>query len=824
VANGRRSSRVVVVAAVLSLVAGAGVVAVIGLLIDDGSGAEASSRGAAELTAATSSVAGEVGQLLRSLESGEGGPASNPERALRRLERQGAAARALSRRAGEELEPDEPSRAALVKANEGLSRTTEQLLEPRGAEARQQARRTLPSPVRLRAAIEEVDRISRGVDALARELEAEAEPALEQELEVARGNLPRPDVDVGRDANVVLAGVSEQALAGSTVAGLGDVNGDGRDDLAVAAQGERTIYVIPGGQLPAQAELGQSGFAITSIPGGDDRPEIDDLPYVDPETLDVAPAGDVNGDGLADMIVGAGRASGAGDEEAGAAYVVYGSRSISDVDVGALGSRGYTLTGPGPFWQAGTSVSGVGDVNGDGRDDIAVGGRQHAGREDVHAAVGPSLTWVLYGGSERADLQLPARGAPPNGFTIHGIGDSLSRAGDVNGDGLEEIVGGDSDHRMGIPGAAGVVFGSRSPSPTLDARSPGKRGIALRMRRGRMIGEFVSSAGDYNGDGLADVAVGSYSADLSEDDPYSDPRVEVVYGRRSPGVVRLGSLGSAGVRLEGVGPVVAGAGDVNGDSIADLAVEARTHLSPTRSFGGARVLFGTREVEATVVNARTAAGFALAGAGIAESPSDLAALGRAGSILAGIGDIDGDGRDDIGLGAPFHGDRGEGSSFPGSAFLVFAQPREGPVSPLSGTVSAAGLGAIDVGSPVAAAEDALGTELGPPLHDCGYLSTSDARIGFLTDTRSIARVDVGGPGYATEEGIEVGDPEEAVRTAYGGGVRRTPHEYQRGSYLTVATPKPGVPGAKIVFSTDGDSVTFFSAGRSPEVELIEGCH
>jgi len=339
-----------------------------------------------------------------------------------------------------------------------------------------------------------------------------------------------------------------------------------------------------------------------------------------------------------------------------------------------------------------------------------------------------------------------------------------------------------------------------------------------------MIGEFVSSAGDYNGDGLADVAVGSYSADLSEDDPYSDPRVEVVYGRRSPGVVRLGSLGSAGVRLEGVGPVVAGAGDVNGDSIADLAVEARTHLSPTRSFGGARVLFGTREVEATVVNARTAAGFALAGAGIAESPSDLAALGRAGSILAGIGDIDGDGRDDIGLGAPFHGDRGEGSSFPGSAFLVFAQPREGgSASPLSGTVSAAGLGAIDVGSPVAAAEDALGTEQHGSGIRCAYLSTGDARISFLTDTRSIARVEVGGPGYATEEGIEVGDPEEAVRAAYGGGVRRTPHEYQRGSYLTVATPKPGVPGAKIVFSTDGDSVTSITAGRSPEVELIEGC-
>lgn len=800
-------------------------VAAIGLLVEDGSVADASKRGAAELTAATSSVAGEVGQLLRTLESGEGPTASNPDRALRRLERQAGAARVLARRAGEELEPDEPGRATLVKANEDLSRATEQLFEPAGVKRGPRARRALPSRLQVRAAIEEVDRISRGVDALAGELELQAEPALEKKLEAARGNLPRPDVDIRRDANVVLAGASEEGLAGSTVAGLGDVNGDGRDDLAVAAQGEGTVYVIAGGALPAQAELGQSGFAITSIPVGDSLTEVEGLPYVDPGILDVAPAGDVNGDGLADILVGAGRASPDGGEESGAAYLVYGSRSTSDVDVAALGSRGYALTGPGPFWHAGASVSGVGDVNGDGRDDIAVGGRSHVGREDVTAAVGSAWTWVLYGGSERRDLELPARGGPPNGFTVPGIGDSLTRAGDVNGDGLDEVVGGDAYHRMGIPGRAAVVFGSRASPPVVDARRPGRWGIALQMGRGRMIGEFTSAAGDHNGDGLADVAVGSYSSELSEGDLHPDPRVEVVYGRRSPGAVRLGSLGSAGMRLEGVGPAVAEAGDVNGDSIADLAVEARTHLGASgRSFGGARVLFGTREAEATVVDAGTAEGFALEGAGLAESPSDVTSEGRAGSILAGIGDIDGDGRDDIGLGAPFDGGRGEGSSFPGSVFLVFAQPREGGrASPLSGAVSAAGLGDIHVGSPVATAEAALGIELGSGIHGCAYLSTSDARVSFLTDTRSIARVDVGGPGYATETGIEVGDPEEAVRAAYAGRVRRTPHEYQRGSYLTVSTPKPGIPRAKIVFETDGESVTSIRAGRSPEVELIEGC-
>ncbi len=786
-----------------------------------------SERRAGELTVATSSVATEVGLLLRELDgSDQGQAAGTPDvrPVVEKLRRQNEKAVELARRADEDLPSDAPQRDSLVTANRRLSEAGKDVVDSvgRGGSDNSSARRA-PSPARIRAAVIEVTDVSRDVTGVAESLQLDDAPELKAELQKARGQLLRADVDVRREANGTFTGASEDSLAGSEVAGLGDVDGDGRPDVGVAAQGEGTVYVVTGEELKGDGELGDRGFAITSLPVPPDL-ESEGVPLIYDGILDVEPAGDLNGDGLPDVIIGAGSV----DDDRGAAYVIFGSRSPSDVDVGALGSRGFTITGPAPFWRAGTSVSGIGDANGDGRDDIAIGGRRQLGKGGFTAVMGNAVTWVLHGGPDRDDLQLPADGAPPDGSSIDGIGDSLARVGDVNGDGIADIAGGDANNRMGIPGYGAVVFGRREPRPAVDVTEPGDWGIGLTTRQGRVMGGFVSGAGDQNADGLADLAVGSYAfaSGADEIEPFPEPRVDVVYGQRSPGTVQLASLDSNGARLEGVGPGVTNPGDVNGDSVNDLVVETTTQaIGPP--IGGARVVFGRDELmprETDVLAARSG-GFDLDGAGIAAPVGEGTGGGRFGSIVAGADDIDGDGGDDLVLGAPYDGVPDEqGTATRGTTFLVLAEPAPKEDSPIAGTVGPAGLGSIRVGSPTSAAERDLGTQVVSQLDTCAFLPTEDARVSFLTDADTVARVDVNAPGYATEAGVEVGDTEAAVLAAYGKRVRRTDHEYAPGgSYLTVRIPSGGLREPQIVFETDGEAVTFIRAGRSPEVGFVEGC-
>lgn len=821
----RRPIVVLAVAALAATCLGAGGVLLADRLMEGGAGLnEDSSRRAAELTVATSGVATEVGLLLRQLESSGG--AANPREALGELQRQGARARDLAGQVDADLPRDAPERKTLAKANRDLDRATREVVDSAGGEEGGNAVGA-PSPDRVRVALAEVVGVGRAVDRLGDGLDLATAPGLEEQLKSATARLPREDVDIRLEANVALTGAGEDSLAGSQVAGVGDMDDDGQDDAAIAAQGESTVYVVPGDALESgtQGQLGDTGFAITSLPVDGTDTAIDDVPAIYDGTLEVAPAGDVNGDELADMLV----AVATTEESTGVAYVIFGSRSAGDVDVESLGSRGYTIRGPGPYWGAGTSLTGVGDVNGDDRDDIAIGGRRHFGESGTTAAMGAAVTWVLLGGPARDEVRLPKQGGPADGFMIDGIGSSLAGVGDVNGDGLDDIAGGDAFNRMGAPGSGGIVFGSREPPQTIEVGEPGGWGLDLMVPQGRIMGSYVAGAGDQNGDGLADVAVGSHAfqTDVDELNDYPEPEVTVVYGRRSTTTVDLSSPGSDGAQLEGFGPTVAQAGDVNGDSVGDLVVETTrqiTDLGPP--IGGARVFFG-RSADAPVTVGQTGvqrSGFALEGAGVPGPTSDLASEGRIGSVLAGAGDVDGDGSDDLILGAPYDGTTSEGIPARGSVFLVFAEPPQERTLPLAGTVSAGGLGSIRVGGSASEAGEVLGTEPFEQLEPCGFLPTPDSRVTFLLDGDTIARVEVDGPGYATDKGVEVGDSEASVSAAYGARVRRSEHEYvPEGSYLSVRTPMSDVPGAKVVFETDGDSVTLIRAGRTPEVNLVEGC-
>ena len=245
-----------------------------------------------------------------------------------------------------------------------------------------------------------------------------------------------------------------------------------------------------------------------------------------------------------------------------------------------------------------------------------------------------------------------------NGFTIDSINTfdntvSTSGAGDINGDSLADIIIG-----APAPNVAGgyvyVVFGSRSPFPPIVylANLNGGNGFALNgVITGGGNGRLVSGAGDVNGDGLADIIIGASGALSGAGQSY------VVFGSRSlfPAQFNLASLnGQNGFALNGInagdysGAFVSGAGDVNGDGLADIIISGHGALSGA---GQSYVVFGSRggfPATFNLANLNGANGFTING--IRVNAFDCYS-GSANSI----GDVNGDGAGDIIINALYAG-------------------------------------------------------------------------------------------------------------------------------------------------------------------------
>lgn len=432
-----------------------------------------------------------------------------------------------------------------------------------------------------------------------------------------------------------MAGGQAGSQFGYAVAGAGDVNGDGYGDVIAAAPwydageiDEGRVLLYLGG--PNGLRLSPAWIAEGEQPGACFG-------------MSIAAAGDINGDGYGDVVIGAPWYDGTINDE-GAVFVYLGSAS------GLQPEPAWIATGGLRDCRFGNAVAGAGDVNGDGLSDIIIGASEYYTDE----ARRDGRTFIFCGSPQ---------GVEKESFweltwsSREHFGLSVASAGDVNGDGLSDIMVGSLTIFVVSEREYAYLF---LGSETEISSTPDWRAVDTYVRNVQNAG-IVASAGDVNGDGFSDVVIGDYL--YEEPNVAFDGRVLVYYARAAQSLLNTEPARVFGeAEAEGwFGGSVAGCGDANGDGWPDILCTApRTDRNGTDA-GAAFMYAGSENGFATLPQWRA---------------DGATVWGWFGHAAAFAGDIDGDGYDDAIIGAPrfANGESDEGAAFLYSGFAGGLQP------------------------------------------------------------------------------------------------------------------------------------------------------
>jgi hypothetical protein len=500
----------------------------------------------------------------------------------------------------------------------------------------------------------------------------------------AQGNIDLASLPSGLGFRI--DGETQSSSAGWSVASAGHFNNDSYDDLIIGANG--TDHNGPGSGCCYVLYGKASGFVNTNLDGLTTAPgfRIDGVAGTRLGTS-VASAGDINNDGYDDLIVGAYEADFNGRSGSGSAYVIYGgASSFSNFTLDDLPTTaGFRIDGAAADDDFGYNVASAGDVNNDTYDDVIVGAQRadFPGRDDCGTA------YVIFGKPTFAGNIDVSNMLTTVGFRMVGAfedayaGYAVASAGDLDNDNFDDILVG-SIYDFGSDGAVFVVFGNSTFPATIDLFNDvwdnPTVGITIQGQSGSNLGRSVSTAGDFNNDGIDDMLLGGCYAENNSRSVSGS--TYVLFGKTTGWEDTFLSetvpAPAAGFRMDGALPnsfcgySASPAGDLNHDNRDDILVGCWLQDFEGRPTAGASyVVYGKSMGIADIdfASMAPADGFHIGGAAEGD---------HAGFSVASAGDFNGDTFNDILIGAPISGANGTHQS--GSTYVLFAGGLPTPVA------------------------------------------------------------------------------------------------------------------------------------------------
>ncbi len=470
------------------------------------------------------------------------------------------------------------------------------------------------------------------------------------------------DTDLS-NADASFIGEDADDNSGISVAGAGDVNGDGYDDVLIGAyldddggNDAGQTYLILGNATGWAMDIDLSNVDASFI--GEDGGDW--------SGRSVAGVGDVNGDGYDDILIGAW-----GDDDggsgAGQTYLILGKASGWAMDAD-LANADASFIGEDASDRSGYSVAGADDVNGDGYDDILIGayydedGGTYAGQ--TYLILGKATGWVMDTSLSNADASFIGEDADDRS------GYSVASAGDVNGDGYDDIlIGAYYDEEGGSGAGQTYLILGNATGWAMDIDLANADASFIGEDANGESGRSVAGAGDVNGDGYDDILIGAY---YDDEGAMRAGQTFLILGKATGWAMDIDLANADASFISDMindysGWSVAGADDVNGDGYDDILIGAYGDDDGGLSAGQTYLILGKASGWAMDKNlGNVDASF------IGEDESD-----RSGYSVAGAGDVNGDGYDDILIGAYKDEDGGFEA---GQTYLIFPDANSKPKS------------------------------------------------------------------------------------------------------------------------------------------------